>query len=358
MITSIREQLSTGGIPVADTVFSSCNEAVLDHPLSVAPFLEWQERDGHQALVQKNMAEAMPISEAERQLGKELPGLPGDIPWFCDGLDAIREAMAQGRPIAVEGGPCLFGVDEVLAEVTLKDGTVQMFDESTGRGNNHSFLLPDFLRTNAESVSGIRFLDRKAGVTTQERDSIEWLFRIARPLGAKVVLPLPDLSYEKYMAAITEPLDPNVATMAREAFAEVTGRVAELYIRFAAEVAKDYPEVSYEVVYGGDRELYARYEEVRSPHIERHKTLRNLTNIPEKLESIKDYISMPALPYYLYGITDVLQVDSVDEIDSFRRCRRAHRSVLNLACMMYPERLSADGENTIFQAKQAYKEYL
>lgn len=67
---------------------------------------------------------------------------------------------------------------------------------------------------------------------------------------------------------------------------------------------------------------------------------------------------MPALPYSLYGITDAIQVDSLDELDSYHRCRRAHRRVPNLVWMFYPKRLSKDGEHTIFQAAQAYIEYL
>lgn len=358
MITSIREQLNAGGVPVQATAFSACSEAVLDFPLSTVPFLEWQQQGDRYSLTQKNMAAAMPLSLAEQQLDCVLPGLPDGFPWFCAGLERIAEARRASRPIAVEGGPCLFGVDEVFAEITLKDGTMRLFDESTGRGADHPALLPEFLREQAAEITAVRFIDQKKGVTSQERDSIVYLFRIAAALNARVVLPLPDMSYCKYLAAMTAPLAPDVVAAARTDFRRVTDRIAKLYIDFNKKCSADFPSVPYTIVHGGDEALCARYYETRTPFIERHKTLRNLTNLPEKQEAIKDYISMPALPYYLHGITDVIQVDSLDEVDSYRRCRRAHRSMLNLACMLYPERLSADGEHTIFQAMQAYKEYL
>lgn len=360
MITTIREQLDRSGVPVQDTAFSACSDAVLDFQLSTVPFLEWQQQPDRMALIQKNMVEAVPLTEAEQALGMALPGLPREMPWFCAGLEDVRDAMRCGRPIAVEGGPCLFGVDEVLAEVTLRDGSAHVFDESTGRymDTAHAYALPDFLLTHAGEITAVRFINQKRGVTSQERDSIEWLFRIAQPLGARVVLPLPDMSYGKYMTAITEPLAPEVAQAARSAFDEVTSAIAQLYIQLTEQIGGQYPDVTYSIVHGGDTALCERYYEARAPHIERHKILRNITNVPGKLESIKDYISMPALPYYLYGITDILQVDSLDEVDSYRKCLRAHRSVLKLACLLYPERLSADGVNTIFQTTQAYKEYL
>ena len=59
---------------------------------------------------------------------------------------------------------------------------------------------------------------------------------------------------------------------------------------------------------------------------------------------------MPALPFYLLGIRDILEIDSVDETDSFRKCGKAHKGTINLSCILYPEKLSADGKNTVYHA--------
>ena len=78
---------------------------------------------------------------------------------------------------------------------------------------------------------------------------------------------------------------------------------------------------------------------------------------PEKLEPLKDYISMPALPYYLHGTTRILEVNSVVEADSFRKCMRAHKGVAEFACILFPELLSGDGVNTMYFAMPEYKQY-
>ena len=67
---------------------------------------------------------------------------------------------------------------------------------------------------------------------------------------------------------------------------------------------------------------------------------------------------MPALPFYLLGIRDILEIDSVDETDSFRKCGKAHKGTINLSCILYPEKLSSDGKNTVYHANQEFKEYL
>ena len=82
------------------------------------------------------------------------------------------------------------------------------------------------------------------------------------------------------------------------------------------------------------------------------------THLDVYKRQIQDYITMPALPYYLWGITDIIQIDSLDETDSYRKCAKLHKGVLKLYGMLYPERLSGDGENTIFYAPMEYKEYL
>ena len=66
---------------------------------------------------------------------------------------------------------------------------------------------------------------------------------------------------------------------------------------------------------------------------------------------------MPALPYYIFGSENILEVNSMDETDSYRKCRRAHKSVLSLSCILFPELLSRDGENTIYCTDLEYKDY-
>jgi hypothetical protein len=66
---------------------------------------------------------------------------------------------------------------------------------------------------------------------------------------------------------------------------------------------------------------------------------------------------MPALPYYVFGCEHILEVNSMDETDSYRKCRKAHKSVLTLSCILFPELLSSDGTNTIYCTTLEHKDY-
>ena len=85
-----------------------------------------------------------------------------------------------------------------------------------------------------------------------------------------------------------------------------------LYLDLIYSLEKSYPNVRCLVVHERDTELCERFFEERVPHIERNKILRMITAMPNRKESVKDYISMPALPFYLLGIKDILEIDSVD----------------------------------------------
>ena len=41
-----------------------------------------------------------------------------------------------------------------------------------------------------------------------------------------------------------------------------------------------------------------------------------------------------------------------------RKCRMAHKNVINMVPILYPERVSDDGINTIFETDCRYKEYI
>lgn len=363
MISTIREQLSQFGVETNQSVYADYQDGILDFPISTAPFLNVQLNEyGQAAVFQKNTAEAISFDAAVERLGgltmrQSLP----ELPWFCANLESLSLARQEGRPLAVVGGPCLFGVDEVLVEVSMGSER-KVFDYCTGRHFNaeqdgEEENLSQFLLNASQRITGINIHDQKTGVTSQEHSSILWLFQVADALNARIVMPLPDMSYEKYLHAILSPLPTSVTDAAEMEFRSVANRIAGLYIAETERIALDYPNVQYYILHERDEVMCRQFYRMREPFIERHKVLRRITGIPEKLESIKDYISMLALPYYLYGIQDILQVDSLDEIDSFRKCRWAHKGTVNLACMLYPERLSKDGINTIFQATHAFKEY-
>ena len=90
-----------------------------------------------------------------------------------------------------------------------------------------------------------------------------------------------------------------------------------------------------------------------------HSVIPSASVIPENDPTVLfTTAGMHPLVPYLLGIRDILEIDSVDETDSFRKCGNAHKGTINLSCILYPEKLSADGKNTVYHAKQEFKDYL
>lgn len=351
-------------------LYENLSDKVKDYKIISGDFWEVKENDYQKpALYFKNIVETQDIEEIERRIPK-LRGLKDikgfNIPWMVDGLEKIEAAIEAGRKIGVSGGPCLFGEHEVDVDIYLKNGEIAHFDYSTGKNYivEHDFCnttndLTEYIVEHKDQIEDIHFSDNKEGITNQEYYSIKYLFDIGKKLDAVVLIPLPDMSYIKFFRFTMQEFENReFAERVVKEFEAIAYRISDMYIDFTKEFSKKYPGVEYLIIHERDKTNLEKYYSVREPYYQKHALMRTITGIPQKTESVKDYISMPALPFFIYGITDVIQCDSLDETDSFRKCRKAVKGAVNLACMLYPEKMSGDGENTIFHAEKEYKEYI
>ena len=282
------------------------------------------------------------------------------MPLFTAGFSQLKKATEEGQPIAVTGGPCLFGVNEVSVVLEKKNGTRDVYDFSSGENAQyaiHAKGLAEALQDAKDEIINISVVNHKKGITSQEYDSIQCLFECAQAVNARLTIPLPDMSYIKYFRNITQNLPQEVAEEGLQKFRQVSFEICDMYLRLIDVFQKEYLGVEVAVIHERDTELCRRFYEGREPFLD-NRLVRNLSNIPWKADSILDYITMPALPYYLWGITDIIQMDSLDEADSYRKSCKLHKGTVQIYAMLYPERLSKDGKHTIFYAPLEYKEYL
>lgn len=367
MITSVSEICYDKGKELKNTVYKNSCQEMLDFKIVSGDFYEFAQNDKNEAILRyKNCVDVVDfpaLADIIPQLAGVKYSIRDNIPYFTSGLSGIAERINRGEKIAVEGGPCLFGTDEVSIEISRKDGRKDYFDYNTGKsylvqdGQEDNIDFGSFVAEHAAQIQAIHFTNRKKGITPQEFAFIKYPFEIASVLEAPAVIPIPDISYIKYLEAVLADVDEKIRAEALEEFLGVEYEISDLYLDLIEKMRKIYKNVRCEVVHIRDKEICRKYYEARTPYIERNKVIRNLTGIPEKLESIKDYVSMPALPYYLFGINNVIEVDSMDETDSYRKCRQAHKGSLNLACILFPELLSTDKIHTIFDAPWDRKEY-
>lgn len=367
LVHSVRNLCEEKGFCLYDTIYKDSSSDMLDYKIISGDFYGFsQQEDGKYVLKYKNCVDIKDFSMIEGILpalhefnysGKK------KLPYFTAGLSEIARAIRRGEKTAVEGGPCLFGTDEVLVKVIRKNGEERYFDYNTGK----SYLVQDiskkeadfrtFMRRFGSEVATIDFVNRKSELTPQEWVFLKFPFETARLLSAPLVIPIPDMSYIKYLDALLCDTNDEVKKETLEKFRVMVYGITDRYLDVIERLCHMHRDVQCEVVHERNSKLMKQYYKARTPYMEKRRTVRNLTGIPEKVESVKDYVSMPALPYYLYGIKNIVEVDSMDETDSFRKCRQAHKGELNLGCVLLPEFLSGDKQHTIFDAPRRWKEY-
>ena len=363
---TIGEMIARKGRSLEETDYACSPSDMLNFRLISGDFYEWNGGK----LRFKECADVMDFEQTVKAFppfGNARYASREKMPYFTSALDVLMAARERGEKIAVEGGPCLFGEYEVSVSVRLKSGETRLFDYANGKaylhgedganGFSETESLADYLRLNGGEVEGIIFRNEKEGLTPQEYLALRYPFEIAAALGGPLVVPIPDMSYRKYLLAVLEFVPDAIREQALADFDEISARITAFYLDAIGALRKHFQIRQFFCVHGGNRDALELWYDRRAAYIERGKVLRSLTRLPEKLESVKDYISMPALPFYLFGVEHILEVNSMDETDSFRKCRKAHRKALQMGCILYPELLSADKTHTLYSAPTRWKEY-
>ena len=374
MVYSIKEMIGRKGRTVEETDYAESNAGMLDFHLLSGDFYKWEGKklrfkECVNVMDFAQTVEAFPPFASIAYKSRE------KLPYFAGDIEMMSEAWRRGETIAVEGGPCLFGEYDVSVTVELKNGQTQLFDYANGKAYldlekaeegaleppetdfSEMKSLADYLRVYGEQVDRITFHQEKQGLTPQEYLNLRYPFELAAALRGPLVIPIPDMSYRKYLLAVLDYLPEAIRARTLSDYDAVVSRILAYYQETIHHLQGQFRIDPFLYVHGGCQDELERWYSGRKPFIERGRALRNLTRLPEKIESIKDYITMPALPYYLLGVETVLQVDSVDEADSYRKCKKAHKRALRMGCILLPELLSGDGVHTIYNAPAAYKEY-
>ncbi|MCR5723939.1 MAG: hypothetical protein K6G80_02485 [Treponema sp.] len=301
------------------------------------------------------------VAEKLPQFGSVRWPFKEQMPYFTAGLEEFAAAVSRGEKTAITGGPCFFSEHEVDMILTFQDGSRNVYDFTTGRlsspdedGKSDEKLT----RQEASLAVDVSFKTEKKQLTAEEYDSILYLFELAQATGSCLTVPIVDASYEKYITAMFASLPESVQRLAHERFREIAHPIIALYRELFDFFKSRYPSVQCVMMTGEDAELLELYYKKREPFVEKPSVKRGISSIPEKFESVKDYITLPALPFYLLGVQHVLEVDYLGEADSFIKCRRMHKGEMQLSALLYPIKMSADGWRNVFQTELQYKEFI
>ena len=277
-------------------------------------------------------------------------------PLFTRHLERLNAAALAD--VGIVGGPCLFTKNEMIAEVSLRTGTKLHFDLSTGENCEHStpLDLAGYFARFPGQITGVAVDNRKDKLTLQDYESLAFPLEVAAILDAPFAFPIPDMSYIKWMSAITVGLSPGVRAALLAEFRHEAHRIADKHLDLFSELLKVYKPRRQLAIHDRDSTALRIFYDERAKYF--RQFIRRptwLTRKPEKAEAVHDYVSCLAAPHYFWNTKNVLQVDSIDETSSALKCSQAHAQALSLGSILFPEILSSNGVDTISNAPREHK---
>lgn len=283
-----------------------------------------------------------------------------DVPWFVNGLNKLQYALAHQEKIGVEGGPCLFLNDEFYVILKHVNGSIKKFDYvdfkerclENSQIKKGSVSLLEYMRLNGPNIKSVDIDCNKYDIVMREYDFFQYLFEISRALNAKLVITIPDMSYRKTFYNIFNTLPENIFSLTKKKFFQKFDLLSNANLNWINTLKKQYKDVDTTVFRYSETSLCKKfYKERESIHLN-SSDINHITKHREMLDAIKDYIFMPALPYYLFGIKNIVEVNRFEEWRTVNKCKRFNKNI-NFTCL-FPLRLSKGIENIIYSKKERF----
>ncbi len=317
----------------------------------------------------KDSIAAVDFSELQECNGKwsgEEYSLLSGRPWFVRNLESFKKLIAKGGKIGIEGGPCLFGTDEMRFIFKLRNGSTRVFDfnvmqeiiEGREFSPDSSTELYDFMQSESGNIENASVSCPKEYLTIDEYEQMAFIFLLARGLDAKVIMTIPDLSYNKTFISLFSSLDESIYRPFHESFLAECQRMCLVSIRTIDSLAEKYSVRDYEIFYSGNEARCRIFEEQKNEFIERYRKKNKLTTRSWMEGALQDYICMPAMPFYFYGLTDVIEINRLEEYPSLEKCRSIHSSAFELHELLYPQKLGRNGRISGFYSAFDEKEFI
>jgi hypothetical protein len=271
-------------------------------------------------------------------------------PVFTRNIGDLRNITS----LAVCGGPCLYGTSELSVSLITYSG-----EEKTIDFHRYFYSAKD---TKASSrfwhegaAENIIFTSHKKGLTPQDFDIFDSLFQTAKLLDVPLLIMLPDSAYLKFFDSMIASLDVESRAILHEKYKRVLNTICDIYLQAIEKFYVYYKPKKFEVFHRRNKNLVDIFHQKRARFCPK---IRAVTSNKLKEQSIIDYITMPALPYYIWDQKAVFNFDSVEEAEPMHKCMRCHKDAFRTFPVMTTEKISRDGKTSYYETSLEYKDYI
>jgi hypothetical protein len=252
------------------------------------------------------------------QLGG-IASITGNIPVFTHRLLPFRKNIER-QSSAIEGGPCIIGVDELYLSLQFKDGKKVDYDVMTGSahgsGNYYgskTYPLADVVSKNHALVEEVTVRQKRYGLTAQHLIEFYRLMSVAKALDLPLVISLPDHAYKCQFQSLLSPLGKRFDTLER--IEAIVDEITNEFVLLINTLQSKFRIKHMEVLYSKNVPLVQCLLQARLGISGKPRRMK-IKGV--KRDAILDYIAMPSLPHFLWGATNILEVNNVAELESLK----------------------------------------
>lgn len=279
-----------------------------------------------------------------------LSNITTNMPLFTYELSSFKTRMGKEKS-AIEGGPCIIGVDELYLRLRFKNGAQINYDFITGceEGPTNDYIpntypLAEVINKAYLEITEMDIIKKQHGVTLQHFIEVHRLISIAKALDLPVMIGIPDHAYKSQWKSVLGPFycQFNIAEKIEDTVDDITNEFVLLVNNIASEVGYS----NFEILHSSNEPVMRCLSQARNGM--RKNSQRLISNM-NKRDAVLDYICMPVIPNYTWGATNILEVNNVAEFESVKGAIKGFPQV-SLSALMFPFLPNLSGYDSMYHS--------
>jgi len=280
------------------------------------------------------------------------------FPMFSYNLKKFTSLM-KDKKSAIEGGPCIIGVDEVFFRIIYKSGQRRYFDIMTGFEDGpknvyepRRYNLANIIKTDQEDIVDIKIYEKHCSPTLHSAIELFRIMLIAKKLDLPLIIGLPDEGYRKYLSIIVNPL--RIANQVEKEINNLLDRVVDEFLKLIDTINKIVDLEKFEVLHSRNTNLIKVFRQKTS---EVAFSARKITDIQIKKEAIIDFSCLPAVPNFINGATNILEINNITELESLKATIKLFPEI-NFSALAFPFIPDIHNYSSMYHGKEADKIFI
>jgi hypothetical protein len=275
-----------------------------------------------------------------------------NIPVFTYNLANFSKSLPLDNS-AIEGGPCLFGIDEVYFKVS-------------NCKKSHFFDLMNLMQNNETFTTFIEFCKEQNNSEIEifsncDNDKIPLniyiellrLLILAKSLNLPLVIGLPDFGYTMFVRNIINCLGLQEDLV--EKYTEIINNRINLLVSLINKISLKLDINNFYIYYSSKSDNFKN--QIKNYKEKLYLKSNKISKFAYKIDSVIDYITLIALPSIIFNKQNIIEINTILEIEAFKKAKQYFKH-LNFSFVMFPLLPNTDNSEAMFYSINKNKIYV